>query len=108
MGKSMETPNDEKTNDGGSLLSELTGLVSRLPHTADGTPIIPGDTVYILDPDASWPESVAQVVQSIHLGLGFDEYKGTHTICGDELEAGNLECWSSLEAFKEGNPWANG
>jgi hypothetical protein len=84
---------------------EARAALDKLPRTADGVPIVPGMTLYLECPDPAWwrlePGSIVSVVaDSITVGKGFDEYKGTHTICGEDVECGNLDCYSTLDAAR--------
>ena len=81
--------------------SELKDLLSRMPHTKDGKLILWGDKVYFPDPDMMTINRESDViegeVESITIGLSFNEYEGTHTIMFGDYESGNLELYSRRE-----------
>ncbi len=79
--------------------SECNALLSRIPCTKDGKKILWGDVVYFPHPDRMSLDHFEDVVEapidSIMLGLEFDEYKGTHTLLVGDYEMGNLDVYSS-------------
>ena len=88
-------------------IAELEAIVAKLPKTADGVPITPGMEVWwIVDEDPEyWGESIGtptkRHVVTTCFGLGFPEYKGTHTVQMDDLECGNFDLHSTREAAKK-------
>lgn len=77
--------------------TQLAALLARLPHTADGKPILLGDTIYTVNRDPSyWGDDpiLEGNVETVYLGLSFPDYKGQFTVCTDEWESGNLDCWA--------------
>jgi hypothetical protein len=79
-------------------------LLARLPHTADGKPILLGDVVYVENPDGDYFGRGAILEVKVHYmsnDIGFVEYKGTVTIGGcsgaKEWEGGNLDCFTTEE-----------
>lgn len=81
--------------------SEFKDLLSRIPHTKDGKPILWGDKVYFPDPDKMTMDReidiIEGVVEAITIGVQFSEYEGTHTVMFGDYESGNLELYSSRE-----------
>lgn len=84
-------------------------IISKLPKTADGVPVVPGMDVYAYHDDSEYfgdDTILCGDVNHITSGLGFKEYKGTVTISvGSDYECGNMECYStraSAEAAKGG------
>ena len=88
-------------------ITRLRAIVDKLPKTADGVPITPGMEVWwIVDEDPEyWGESIGtptkRHVVTTCFGLGFPEYKGTHTVQMDDLECGNFDLHSTREAAKK-------
>lgn len=82
---------------------EAEAVIEKLPKTADGVPISPGMTVYMECPDPKyWRVEAGTIIEttadSITVGRGFKEYSGEFTICGEDLECGNLDFYSTREA----------
>lgn len=81
-----------------------TDLLARLPLTADGVPILLGDTVWVENEDTAYfgPDAILELkVECLSVGTSFDEYKGTVTVCGPDLECGNLDCYANKETLRE-------
>ncbi|MFT3992507.1 MAG: hypothetical protein QM680_13990 [Luteolibacter sp.] len=77
-------------------------LLARLPQTADGKPIFLGDIVFVENEDMAYfgPEAILELkVESLSVGTSFAEYKGTVTVCGEDLECGNLDCYADKETL---------
>lgn len=69
------------------------------PMTKDGRPIKLGMTFFTPNPDTSFfgeDYFVEDKVQSITLGVSFN-YKGEFTVCGEDIECGNMECYALKE-----------
>ena len=78
-------------------MSEHENIIKKLPFTSDGVPIVPGDMIWFKNTDHAYfgeDEAIEAKVQSISLGIDFNEYKGTHTIVAGDWEGGNLDCYS--------------
>ena len=91
----------EQLDETGGTPVELSALLSRLPHTKDGKPILWGDKVYFPDPDTMIYDRDMDViegkVEAITIGVQFSEYEGTHTILFGDYESGNMELYSERE-----------
>jgi hypothetical protein len=96
-----ENTTAENTPDGGLSSTEL---LARLPLSADGAPILLGDTVFVENEDTSYfgDEPILELkVMCLSAGVAFDQYKGTVTVGGDDLECGNLDCYANKETLRE-------
>lgn len=93
--------------------AEAVRLLENTPRTADGIPIYVGMEVWFENDDVHFfgttEKCVKQKVEHISAACQFHElpehqgpYKGTHTICCEDREGGNLDFWSSKEAFLNG------
>ena len=77
--------------------SDLQAVVNRLPKTKDGAPIVPGDKVWFINEDEQyWGEdsAIEQTVSSISINDSTHAYEGSHVVCCDNWEGGNLECYA--------------
>jgi hypothetical protein len=97
-------PTDPKRlSEAADRIEELEAIEARLAKTKDGKPIVHGDTIYwvVSEDEDYWGEPrgtpLSFVVQYVSVGTTFPEYEGTHTVCCDDIECGNMECYASLE-----------
>jgi hypothetical protein len=96
----MIPESDQETTEGGLSIRDL---LARLPLTADGVPILLGDTVWVENEDTAYfgPDAILELkVECLSVGTSFDEYKGTVTVCGPDLECGNLDCYANKETLR--------
>ncbi len=95
-----ENTTPENTPEGGLPSTEL---LARLPLSADGAPILLGDTVFVENEDTAYfgDEPILELkVVCLSAGVAFD-YKGTVTVGGDDLECGNMDCYANKETLRE-------
>ena len=90
-------------------LEELEAENRSLPKTKDGKVIATGMDVWwiVCEDEAYWGSPIGTPIKSrvlsISHDLSFEQYKGTHTICTDDFECGNLELYSSENAASSEN-----
>lgn len=83
------------------VTAECEGLSLGVPKTADGVPITFGMTVFMADPDGNpWPEPAEPVSgQVTGIYASSHDYPGGVCIGFGDWEGGNLEVYSSRDAF---------
>ena len=81
--------------------SDMLGeLLLKIPHTADGKPIVLGMPVFFENDDRSFfgdDPVVEEVVESMNLGRAFDSYEGQFTITTSNREGGNCDFYAEKE-----------
>jgi hypothetical protein len=82
-----------------SQVEALEKALRNMPKMKNGTPICLGDRVWVIYEQDEEPllQVVDFTVESITSGKAFREYQGDFTICADNWEGGNLDCYATAE-----------
>ena len=96
----MPTKTDTQSPAGQFPALAVDAWLAKTPRMADGTPIFLGDEVWFAQDgydDYPWTRATKQKVSMLSVGKSFPCYRGDFTVCCDDWEGGNLDCYRTAE-----------